>query len=439
GRWASLRQQKRAPPVFFPKLQLLIHSAPTNSNFRFAGSKLVDKAKHRIAHVITNADAFGGAQRNTLLTLTGLVRDGYEAELVCGPGGRLIEEARTNGIPVYVVPDLIRQIHPVKDCRALFILSKLFRSRQYHIVHTHSTKGGVLGRLAAWLAQVPVIVHTVHGIPFEMNGDMKSRLYIGMEQVMGTVTDRLVCVGKELCREVGEWAIVPNEKLVTIYSGIDFSSYVAQRSALVVKRELGIEDAWPIVGCIGRLSQQKAQHYLLQAISLLKKDYPKIKLLLVGEGQLRPLLEKQIQALGLSTHIRLLGQRDDVADLLQVFDIYAMSSRWEGVGRALTEAMHCARPIVATAVNGVTELIIHEETGLCAPPHDPTALAAAINRLALDPELARRLASNAQRKAGDLMDARQMVLALEELYGRLTWANVVTRSREPIQARRTLD
>jgi glycosyltransferase involved in cell wall biosynthesis len=380
----------------------------------------VDQAKHRIAHVITNADSFGGAQRNTLLTLTGLVRDGYEAELVCGPGGRLIREAKANGIVVRVVPDLVRQIDPVKDCRALFMLSKLFRRRKYDIVHTHSTKGGVLGRLAARLARAPVIVHTVHGVPFEMNGDIKSRIYIGIERVMARVTDRLVCVGKELCREVGELKMAPDEKLVTIYSGIDFPSYVAKRSALAVKRELQMEDRWPIVGCIGRLSQQKAQHYLVEAIALLKKDYSNVALLLVGEGQLRPHLEKQIQALGLSSHIRLLGQRDDVADLLQIFDIYAMSSRWEGVGRALTEAMHCARPIVATAVNGVTELIVHEETGLCAPPNDPAALAAAINRLAANPQLARRLASNAQRKATALMDGRQMVLALEELYGSLS-------------------
>ena len=393
----------------------------------------------RIAHVITNADSFGGAQRNTLLTLKGLVRDRYEAELVCGPGGRLIKEARAFGIPVHVVPDLIRQAHPVKDCRALFMLNKLFRSRDYDIVHTHSSKGGFLGRLAAWLAKVPVIVHTVHGVPCEMNGDLKSRLYVGLERLVGAVTDSLICVGKELCREVAEWRIVPAEKLVTIYSGIDFSSYVAQRSMLAVKRALGVEEAWPIVGCIGRLSQQKAQHYLVEAIALLKVKYPKIKLLLVGEGGLRPILEKRIQALGLSTHVLLLGQRDDIADLLHIFDVYAMSSRWEGVGRALTEAMHCSRPIVATAVNGVRELIVHEETGLCVPPHAPPALAAAIDRLAGDPELARRLGSNAQRKARDLMDGEHMIVAIEELYGRLTWTNGLRPNRDLIGVGRTLD
>jgi glycosyltransferase involved in cell wall biosynthesis len=393
----------------------------------------------RIAHVITNAESFGGAQRNTLLTLKGLVRDRYEAELVCGQGRRLIKEARAIGIPVHVVPDLIRQIHPLKDCRALFMLNKLFRSRDYYIVHTHSSKGGFLGRLAAWLAQVPVIVHTVHGVPCEMNGDLKSRLYVGMERVVGGVTDRLICVGKDLCREVAEWRIVPNEKLVTIYSGIDFSSYVMQRPALAVKRELGVEEAWPIVGCVGRLSEQKAQHYLVEATALLKDKYPKIRLLLVGEGELRAILEKRIQALGLATHVLLLGQRDDIADLLHIFDIYAMSSRWEGVGRALTEAMHCSLPIVATAVNGVRELIVHEKTGLCVPSHDPAALAAAIDRLARDPQLAKRLGLNAQRKAKDLMDSEQMIMAIEELYGRLTWTNGLRPKRDLLRAGRTLN
>jgi glycosyltransferase involved in cell wall biosynthesis len=392
----------------------------------------------RIAHVITNADSFGGAQRNTLLTLKGLVRDRYEAELVCGPGSRLIKEARAIGIPVHVVPDLIRQIHPVRDCRALVVLNKLFRSREYDIVHTHSSKGGFLGRLAAWLAKVPVIVHTVHGVPCEMNGDLKSRLYVGLERLVGAVTDRLICVGKELRREVANWRLVPDEKLVTIYSGIDFSSYVAQRPALAVKGALGLEQAWPIVGCIGRLSEQKAQHYLVEATGLLKDKYPKIKLLLVGEGGLRAILEKRIQVLGLATHVLLLGQRDDIADLLHIFDIYAMSSRWEGVGRALTEAMHCSLPIVATAVNGVRELIIHEETGLCVPPHDPPALAAAIDRLACDDQLARRLGSNAQRKARDLMDGEQMIIAIEELYGRLTRTNGLRPNRDLIGAGRTL-
>jgi glycosyltransferase involved in cell wall biosynthesis len=380
----------------------------------------MDKSTHRIAHVITNADSFGGAQRNTLLTLKGLVRDGYEAELVCGPGGRLIEEARAIGISVHVVPDLIRQVNPIKDTRAFFGLYRLFRSREYRIVHTHSAKAGLLGRLAARGARVPVIIHTFHSIPFEMNGNLRSRLYIVAERLVGSVTHRAACVGEAFRQEFLDWKIVSAEKLITIYSGIDFSSYVAQRPSFDMKRELDVEGAWPIVGCIGRLSEQKAQQYLVEAVALLKDKYPQIKLLLVGEGNLRGRLERQIQHLGLCSNVSLLGERNDIADLLNLFDVYVMSSRWEGVGRALTEAMYWGLPLVATAVNGAKELILHEETGLVVPPQDPKAMAVAIDRLVSDYELAKRLGSNAQRKARELMDSQQMITAIEDVYARLT-------------------
>jgi glycosyltransferase involved in cell wall biosynthesis len=147
--------------------------------------------------------------------------------------------------------------------------------------------------------------------------------------------------------------------------------------------------------------------------------YPQIKLLLVGDGGLRPLLEKQIGDSGLSANVVLLGERDDIADLLNIFDVYAMSSRWEGVGRALTEAMHMGLPVAATSVDGVTELISHEKTGLLVPPEDAQALADAIDRLASDRELARRLGLNGRQRVKELMDGERMVLALEELYQKL--------------------
>jgi glycosyltransferase involved in cell wall biosynthesis len=373
----------------------------------------------KLVHVITESQPFGGAQRNTLLTLKGLVRDGYAAELICGPGGPLISHTQALNIPVHVIPELIREVDPRKDCRALFRLYQLFRSRAYHIVHTHSTKAGLLGRLAARWAGVPGIVHTFHGVPFEMNGDFRSKLYIALERYVASFTHDFACVGESLKQEILSWQIAPDEKFVTIYSGIDFSSYIPKRTVQEIKRHIGIEEAWPIIGCVGRLSEQKAQHYLVEASAILQKQYPHLQLLLVGEGELRPLLQKRIEELALSSHVSLLGERDDIADLLNIFDIYAMSSLWEGVGRALTEAMYWKLPIVATPVNGVKELIVHEETGLLVPPRNPTALAAAIDRLASDYDLRKRLGTNARQKAEELMDGQQMIVALEELYQNL--------------------
>ncbi|MGH7961809.1 MAG: glycosyltransferase family 4 protein [Candidatus Binatia bacterium] len=374
----------------------------------------------KIAHVITESLPFGGAQRNTLLTLQGLVGAGYEAELVCGTEGPMVQAMQEIGAPAHLIPELVRPLAPFKDCQAFFRLCRLFRSRRYDIVHTHSVKAGLLGRLAAWWTGVPVVVHTLHGVPFEINGDLRSRFYLVMERSLGAITHCFVCVGEALRQEMLGWKIAPDAKLTTIYSGIDFSSYMPQRTILETKRELGLEDAWPIVGCVGRLSEQKAQHDLVEAIAPLTGKYPHIKLLLVGNGELRPLVESKMQSLGLSRNVSLLGERDDIADLLNVFDLYAMSSRWEGVGRALTEAMYWGLPVVATSVNGVTELIRDHDTGLLVPPGDPQALAAAIDQVASDPELARRLGRNARQRAEELMNGRQMVLAIEELYQRLT-------------------
>jgi glycosyltransferase involved in cell wall biosynthesis len=347
------------------------------------------------------------------------VRDGYKTELICGPGGRLIPETEALGVPTHVLSDLVRQVDPKKDFRALLDLYRLFRARQYSIVHTHATKAGFLGRLAAWWAGVPGIVHTFHSVPFEMNGNLGSQFYIVLERLTGRVTHRLACVGDVLRQQLAAWQVAPAEKLVTIYSGIEFTRYVAEHTPTEMKHQLGLEDAWPIVGSIGRLCDQKAQHYLVEAVALLQAQYPRLRLVLVGEGGLRPFLERRIRELGLSPHVLLLGERDDIADLLNIFDIYAMSSLWEGVGRALTEAMYWKLPVVATPVNGVVELIQHEETGLLVPPRNPQALAVAISRLVSDPQLALHLGAKAHHKVRDLMDGQRMIAVIEDLYERL--------------------
>jgi glycosyltransferase involved in cell wall biosynthesis len=359
----------------------------------------------------------------------GLIEQGYDVELICGAGGPLIAAAQAAGVPVHVMPDLVRPVAPLKDCRALLRLYRLFRSRRYHIVHTHSVKAGFLGRLAAWCAGVPLIIHTLHGVPFRISRDFKSLFYIYYEWALGHITRCLVCVGEVLRQEISVLKIAPERKLATIYSGIDFSSYAPKHTTLETKQKLGLESAWPIVGCIGRLSEQKAQEYLVEAIGFLKDKYPHVKLLLVGEGGLRAVLEKQIEQRRLWNNVVLLGERDDIADLLNIFDVYAMSSRWEGVGRALTEAMHMGLPIIATPVNGVVELVTHEESGLLVPPENPQALADAIDRLASDRELATRLSANARERAAELMGSERMVLAIEELYERLMVVNVAVPDR----------
>jgi len=378
-----------------------------------------DRPPRGIAHVITESEPFGGAQRNTLLSLEGLKREGYEVELICGPGGRLVGAARAIGVAVHEILDLVREVAPLHDLRAFLALFRLMRARNYEVVHTHSTKAGLLGRVAAWCAGVPIVVHTFHGVPFRMQRDTRTFAYSAVERLAALVTHRVVCVGEAFRQELAGWGVAPPHKLVTIYSGIDFSSCRPRRPAAELKRDLGLERAWPVIGSVGRLTQQKAQYDLIDAVALLASRYPRIVLLLVGEGPLRARLERQIRERDLAPRVRLLGERDDIADLLGVFDVFAMSSLWEGVGRALTEAMYARLPVVATAVDGVVELILDDETGLLVPPRSPATLAAAIERLVSEPERATRLGANARAKAAELMDGRSMVAALVALYEEL--------------------
>lgn len=377
-----------------------------------------DLKRPRIAHVITESN-LGGAQRNTLLSVRGLLGAGLDVELICGPGGPLPDEARASGAVAHLVPDLVRPVDPVRDVRALRVIHRLCHRRRYDIVHTHCTKAGLLGRAAAWWAGVPIIVHTIHGAPFELRRDLRTRVFLTLERLAARVTDRLICVGETFRRHVAGWGIGSEAKLVTIYSGLDFGALVPGRTVAETKRALALEDAWPIVGSVGRLTEAKALHYLIEAVAGLREKYTRIRLVIVGDGPLRPALEAAAQRFGGAAAVTFVGERNDVADLLSAFDIYAMSSRWEGVGRAMTEAMLSGLPVVATDVGGVTELVVDGRTGLVIPPGNPAALAAAIDQVASDREFARRLGAAGRERARELMGGDRMIADLCRLYATL--------------------
>ncbi|MGH7804946.1 MAG: glycosyltransferase, partial [Candidatus Binatia bacterium] len=308
----------------------------------------------RVVHVITESVPFGGAQRNTLLTVERLARSGWSVELVCGaPGGRLVAEAERAGVVTHVVPELVRTTTPFADVRCLARLVRLFRSRRYDVVHTHSTKAGLLGRLAARAVGAPVVIHTFHGFPFVIDGSLRSRVFVQVERLAGAVTDASICVAEALRREVESWRIPRRQKLVTIYSGIDLGACRSRREPSEVRRALGIDPGVPVVGTVGHLRDAKSQEHLLEAAAILRREHPRLQLLVVGEGERRPFLVRRIRELALEGTARLLGERNDVADLLGVFDVFAMCSLWEGVGRALTEAMARGLPVVVTPVYGV--------------------------------------------------------------------------------------
>jgi len=378
----------------------------------------------KVLHVITESN-LGGAQRNTLLTMQGLVQHGCEVHLACGLEGpgealALAREAERRGIRVHVMRTLMRPVSPLHDLLAFATLARLIIREEYDIVHTHSFKGGAIGRPAAWILGVPRILHTFHGVPFDTRTrGCKTRLCFLLERLMCLFCHRLVSVGAALRDELIDQRVAKPEKITTIHSGVDFS----QLSPYLEKPPVSLEGVPPgsrIVGFVGRLAQQKAPDVLLEAFELVKQQAPDAHLVFVGDGPMRQELEDAACRKVLSDSVHLLGERPDVPQLLRSMTVFALPSRWEGVGRALTEAMYMKLPVVSTGVNGSSELVQDGATALVARVDDPADLADKILALLNDPARGAALGEAAHRKVKHLMAAETMVRKTLLLYEELT-------------------
>jgi len=383
--------------------------------------------KTKVLHMITELPV-GGAQDNTLLTVEHLDKDKYDVTLMSSPGGSWVERAL--GIPdirVVLNDRLQRRIHPISDLAAIWRIFHHIRQEQYDIVHTHSSKPGILGRIAARWAGVPIIVHTIHGFPFnDFMNVITKRFYIFLERIASRCADKLITVSNLNKKKAIELRLAKEDKFVNIYSGIDLRRFTPDSVASRMKAELSIPGDHFVVGMVGRLSPQKDTSTFIEAVNILRQDTPNITCLLVGDGELRSGLEELTDAFGLRDTIRFLGERSDVPEILDVLDVFVLSSLWEGLGRALTEAMAMAKPVVATAVEGVPELVHDHQTGILVQPKDPVSMARAIQRLLRDRALAEQLGRNAQKRVLQDFGFVTMIEQIDDLYDRL----LDQRSRE---------
>jgi glycosyltransferase involved in cell wall biosynthesis len=312
--------------------------------------------------------------------------------------GEFAPRLAARGVVVHDVA-IPRRIAPRGDLRALWRLYRAFRSLRPDIVHTHTSKAGFIGRLAAWLARVPVIIHTMHEPPHNAAGGRLTRLlYIGLERLAAHFADHVVTVSRANEREILRQRLVAPQKLSVIREGLDLALYPPAADPRAAVRALGIPDHAPVVGTVGRLEPAKGHTWLIRAVPRILAETPEARFVIVGGGYLRPALQAEIDALGVAERVFLTGYREDMLELMQGFDVFALPSLWEGLGIVLLEAMAYARPLVASAVGGVNDVIVDGETGLLVAPRDSDALACAISTLLRDPDRRAALGAAGRRR-----------------------------------------
>jgi glycosyltransferase involved in cell wall biosynthesis len=367
-------------------------------------------------HLITRLE-LGGAQQNTLFCVEHHDRARFAVGLVAGEGGRLDEQARgIRDADVHIVPWLVHPIAPSRDAAAVMRLAWLLRD--VDLVHTHSSKAGIVGRAAARLAGVSGVVHTVHGWSFnDAQSPSERRFFLEFERAAARVTDRIVCVSR-FDRDRGVASGIGHaSQYRVVRSGIDAELYVAPPGTRErVRESLGAAADDIVIGSIANFKPQKGPLDFVEAARRARSRDRRLRFFVAGDGELRPDVERAVAEAGLTGVVRLLGWRDDVADLLAAMDIFLLSSLFEGLPRAVLQAMAASVPVVATDTGGVSEVVVDGVSGRLVPTGNPGAAAEAILAMAADGAARRRYTLEARSRLGGEFDNRRMVSQIEEIY-----------------------
>src|SRR6266567_4909754 len=384
----------------------------------------------RVTHVITRL-IVGGAQENTVNSVLGLrQKPDMDVKLISGPTtgpeGSIESEVATIPDLLTILPELVRPVHPWKDIWALRRLAEIFRAQRTEIVHTHSGKAGVLGRLAARRAGVPVIVHTIHGPSFgNFQGALANALFRAAERYAGRATTHFVVVARAMTEQYLAAGIGRRAQYTRIVSGFALQPFLSARNLPELRERLGIGPGDFVVGKIARLSRLKGHDDLFAVAPQLVKRCPQMKFLLVGDGEWRGRFEMRARALGLSQHFVFAGlvPPNEVARYAGIMDCLVHLSRREGLPRALPQALAAARPVVSYDCDGAKEVCLENETGFLLAPGDLNGLSDRLLRLANNPGLRRRLGEHGQRFVQERFSAERMIRDLQELYLRLRPTN----------------
>jgi glycosyltransferase involved in cell wall biosynthesis len=373
----------------------------------------------RVLRVMTRLN-IGGPARQELVLTRSLMARGYDTRLVSGDSGEREGRMPSDDGPDSYIPWLTREVRPPDDLRAYRALAGLMNRWNPQVVHTHMAKAGALGRLAASRARVPVIVHTFHGhVLQEYFGALKNAAFAEAERRLARRTDALLAVAPWVKEELLARGIGSEDQWYVVPVGVNMAGLLTNRPApREARTKLGLPPAGSIVGCIGRLAPIKDHRTFLEAARLVARDHPDVTFVLAGDGELRSELERAGREV-LGDRIRFLGWVDDLASLYAACDVVALTSRLEGTPVSLIEASAAGKPVVATDVGGVGEVVRNRHSGILAQPGDPIAIAANIATLLHDPDMARRMGDAGTRWVARRFSDQRLADDVDGLYRQL--------------------
>jgi len=366
----------------------------------------------------------GGPSIHVILLTAGLAAKGYTTRLVIGTEapheGNLLDLATQKGVACEAMPSLGREIRPFSDARALLALYRLMRSFEPHIVHTHAAKAGLLGRLAARLAGVPVVVHTYHGHVLRgYFGAAKTALFLRLERLLARSTDVLVAVSPGVKQDLVELGVAPAERFRVVPLGLELAALTGSLPRGGLRDEKRIPEDAPLIGMVGRLVPIKDVATFLRAAARVKDVTPAARFAVVGDGEERQWLEGESARLGLAEAVTFHGWRRDIPSIYGDLDVVVNTSRNEGTPVALIEALAAGKPVVATRVGGTPDLLQGGAFGRLVEAGDPRAVADAIIGTLQDPAAARARALAGQAHVLREHAAARLVADVDALYREL--------------------
>lgn len=403
-----------------------------------------EKRPVRVLHIITRM-ILGGAQENTLLSVVGLdAMPEYNVTLLSGVDygreGELLSKAEET-CDLIVVREMARSINPFADLAALWAIRRIIKQGRYHIVHTHSSKAGVLGRLAAWLAGTPLVVHTIHGLAFhEYQPRVVNFVWRTAERICVPLTDSIITVCDVMAEKALAAGIGRPEQYRTIYSGMELDWFLnAEFDGAKVRAEFGIPEDAPVVGKIARLFPLKGHDQLMDAAPEIVRRVPNVRFFLIGDGILLEHLQERARGYGILDNFIFAGliDRGRIPEMISAMDVVVHTSLREGLARVLPQALAMGKPCVSFDIDGAREVVVDDYTGYLVKAFDSVGLADKIARLLENDTLRHTLGSNGRIQVDPNFRTEKMVADIADVYEKLLTkhADKINRfdSRSPLK------